>query len=411
MKRRIFIFSLAALAPAARSKTVAKITRIRLSTMQGHFHKFVAMNAYDKAPKGNTYEHTLIRIETDAGVEGIGAGTYALADGKYAESLRPLVGRNPFDLYQMDGGRIVGRNPILADLLSKNRHLDGPLYDIIGKLTGQPAWRLIGDAVRERIPLYDSTVYFGDIWFKDRGVRAVTDECQEAVESGFQAIKIKLGRGDKWMERNAGEARDIEIVNRVREAVGPKIRVMADPNYGYRGRFDAAWRLLNETKHANLYWMEEIFPETVDDYRRLQDKMGAAGLKTLLAAGEHVRDPQVFKPYLEPRRLMDVLQMDIRQGGFLDNIEVARLAAASGALAIQHNWASQIGSIMAMHLSKAVGAVPMVESDRSTSDVIQTEGFHFENGAMAVPAKAGLGIAIDEKAYELQCKASETVVS
>jgi L-alanine-DL-glutamate epimerase-like enolase superfamily enzyme len=66
---------------------------------------------------------------------------------------------------------------------------------------------------------------------------------------------------------------------------------------------------------------------------------------------------------------------------------------------------------MAMHLSKAVEAVPMVESDRSTSDVIQTEGFHFENGAMTIPEKAGLGIAIDEKAYELQCKGSEIVVS
>jgi L-alanine-DL-glutamate epimerase-like enolase superfamily enzyme len=157
--------------------------------------------------------------------------------------------------------------------------------------------------------------------------------------------------------------------------------------------------------------MEEIFPETVEDYRRLKEKIASTGMKTLLAAGEHVRDVHVFEQYLKPQRLMDVLQMDIRQGGFLDNLEVARLAAASGGVAIQHNWASQIGSIMAMHLSKAVEAIPMAESDRSTSDVIQTDGFHFENGAMTIPAKAGLGIAVDEKAYELQCKGSEIVVS
>jgi L-alanine-DL-glutamate epimerase-like enolase superfamily enzyme len=404
MNRRAFVLSLAASPLLATSKTATKIKRIRLSTMQGHFHKFVAMNAYDKAPKGRTYEHTLIRIETDAGVEGIGAGTYAISDGKYAESLKPLIGQNPFDLYRMDEGRIVGRAPALADLLSKNRHLDGPLYDIVGKLTDRPAWRLIGNSVRERIPIYD-------VWFKDRGVQAVTDECREAIQSGFNAIKIKLGRGDKWMERDAGDERDIEIVNRVREAVGPNVRVMADPNYGYRGHFDAAWRLLSQTKQANLYWMEEIFPETIDDYRRLREKMADAGMKTLLAAGEHVRDVHVFEPYLKPRRLMDVLQMDIRQGGFLDNVELAKLAAASGGVAIQHNWASQIGSIMAMHLSKAIEAIPIVESDRSTSDVIRTDGFHFENGAMTMPAKAGLGIEIDEKAYELQCKASEIIVS
>ena len=262
-----------------------------------------------------------------------------------------------------------------------------------------------------KILLYDSTIYFSDIWFKDRGVEAVTDECREAVRSGFNAIKIKLGRGDKWMERDAGDERDIEIVNRVREAVGPKVRVMADPNYGYRGHFDAAWKLLSQTKQSNLYWMEEIFPETVDDYRRLREKMADAGIKTLLAAGEHVRDVHVFEQYLKPQRLMDVLQMDIRQGGFLDNIELAKLAAASGAVAIQHNWASQIGSIMAMHLSKAVEAIPMVESDRSTSEVIQADGFHLEDGVMTMPEKAGLGIAIDEKAYELECKPSEIVVS
>jgi L-alanine-DL-glutamate epimerase-like enolase superfamily enzyme len=411
MNRRTFVLSLAASPLLATSKTATKIKRIRLSTMQGHFHKFVAMNAYDKAPKGRTYEHTLIRIETDAGVEGIGAGTYAISDGKYAESLKPLIGQNPFDLYRMDESRIVGRAPALADLLSKNRHLDGPLYDIVGKLTDRPVWRLIGNSVRERIPIYDSTIYFSDVWFKDRGVQAVTDECREAIQSGFNAIKIKLGRGDKWMERDAGDERDIEIVNRVREAVGPNVRVMADPNYGYRGHFDAAWRLLSQTKQANLYWMEEIFPETVDDYRRLREKMADAGMKTLLAAGEHVRDVHVFEPYLKPRRLMDVLQMDIRQGGFLDNVELAKLAAASGGVAIQHNWASQIGSIMAMHLSKAIEAIPIVESDRSTSDVIRTDGFHFENGVMTMPAKAGLGIEIDEKAYELQCKASEIIVS
>jgi D-galactarolactone cycloisomerase len=411
MNRRTFVLSLAASPLLSTSKTATKIKRIRLSTMQGRFHKFVAMNAYDKAPKGRTYEHTLIRIETDAGVEGIGAGTYAISNGKYAESLKPLIGQNPFDLYRMDESRIVGRAPALADLLSKNRHLDGPLYDIVGKLTDRPAWRLIGNSVREKIPIYDSTIYFSDVWFKDRGVQAVTDECREAIQSGFNAIKIKLGRGDKWMERDAGDERDIEIVNRVREAVGPNVRVMADPNYGYRGHFDTAWRLLSQTKQANLYWMEEIFPETVDDYRRLREKMANAGLKTLLAAGEHVRDVHVFEPYLQPQRLMDVLQMDIRQGGFLDNIELAKVAAASGAVAIQHNWASQIGSIMAMHLSKVIEAIPIVESDRSTSDVIQTDGFHFENGVMTMPAKAGLGIAIDEKAYELQCKASEIIVS
>jgi D-galactarolactone cycloisomerase len=411
MNRRIFLFSLAAAAGSAQARQADRIQRIRISKLEGHFHKFVAMNAYDKEPKGKTYEHALIRIETASGAEGIGAGTYAAAGREYAESLRPLIGKNPLTLYKMDGGRIVGRSAETEELLKKNRHLDGPLFDLIGKLTNRPAWGLIGDAVRERVPIYDSTIYFSDVWFKDRGVQAVVDESREAVESGYGAIKIKLGRGDKWMEREAGDRRDIEVVQKIRESIGDKVRFMADPNYGYRGHLDAAWKLMYETRAANLYWMEEILPETVTVYGELRDKLNEAGMKTLLAAGEHVRDPQVFEPYLKPRRLMDVLQMDIRQGGFLDNIELAKMAAAAGGEAIQHNWASQIGTIMAVHLATAVKATSMAESDRSKSDVLQVVGTRFENGAMTKPSAPGLGIRIDEDAYERECKPGEIVVA
>ncbi len=419
MDRRHFLAALGAApfaAPAVSSmasgaKAPARITRIRLSTLEGRFHKFVAMNAYDKTPKGHTYQHTLIRIETDQGVEGIGAGTYAIADGTYAASLKPLIGANPLELYRMDGGRIAGRSRAYADLLAKHRHLDGPLFDLIGKLTGKPAWQLIGDSVREKVPVYDGTLYFSDVWFHDRGVKAVVEECQEAVQSGYRGVKIKAGRGDKWMQRKAGDDRDIAVVHAVREAIGPNTMFMVDPNYGYRNQFEAAWRFLWETRDARLYWMEEIFPETVADYAKLRAKMAEAGMKTLIAAGEHMRDIAAFDPYLKPTRLMDVLQLDIRQGGFLDNAEVARMASAAGGVAIPHNWASQIGTIMGVQLSRAMQSVPMAESDRSTCDVLITDEYKFQDGTISAPSKPGLAIGIDEDVYKMKCLRSEIVVA
>src|SRR5690349_17536296 len=123
MQRRYFLAALAASSMAGRSqrakgatsKSPHRIRRIRLCTLQGRFQKFVAMNAYDKVPKGYTYEHTLVRIETDQGLEGIGAGTYSIADGTYAASLKPLIGANPLEVYQMEGGRIAGRSPAFAE--------------------------------------------------------------------------------------------------------------------------------------------------------------------------------------------------------------------------------------------------------------------------------------------------------
>ena len=59
--------------------------------------------------------------------------------------------------------------------------------------------------------------------------------------------------------------------------------------------------------------------------------MTKAGMKTLIADGENFRDPDEFDPYLKPRRLMDVLQLDIRNGGLLKCREVGRMAKAAGA--------------------------------------------------------------------------------
>src|SRR5260370_34965700 len=106
MNRRHFLTSLASLPLAAKTQPAAKITRIRISTLQGRFHRFVAMNAYDKVPKGHTYEHSLFRIETDQGVEGICAGPYTnFHTAEFAASIKTLIGANVFDLYQMDQGR------------------------------------------------------------------------------------------------------------------------------------------------------------------------------------------------------------------------------------------------------------------------------------------------------------------
>ena len=131
MNRRQFLSSVAAFPLLAQTRPAARITRIRISTLQGRFHKFVAMNAYDKTPKGHTYEHSLFRIETDQGVEGIGAGTYTnFHTPENAAAFQPLIGANVFDLYQMDQGRITGRAPAFASLLARNRFLDSAFYDL-----------------------------------------------------------------------------------------------------------------------------------------------------------------------------------------------------------------------------------------------------------------------------------------
>lgn len=410
MKRREFLAAMSS-PLAGVAKTGARISRIRVAPVTGRFHKFVAMNAYDRAPKGRTYEHPLIRIETSEGVEGVGPGSYEAPDAAYFSALKKLIGADPVKLYTAEHERITGRAPQYSAVLARYPHLDGALFDLIGRLLNRPAWQLIGDSARDRIEVYDGTLYFSDVWFRDRGVRAVVDEVEEAVHTGYRAVKLKLGRGSKWMDRDAGLQRDIDVIRAVRQAAGPSVRVMGDANNGYERDFERLWRMLDETREAGLYWIEEPFPESVDGYTKLRRSLDDAGIRIRIADGENFRAPAQFDPYLAPRRLMDVLQLDIRTGGFLSNVDVSRRGERAGAVAIPHNWGSHLGFLMALHISKAIRTIPAAEDDRSTYDVIAADGYAFKDGSYSVPDRPGLGIHVDERVYERECRGRERVIS
>ena len=412
MKRRHFLFGIAAPAALrAAPRKPAKITRIRVTQIQGRFHKFVSMNSYGKEPKGHTYQTALLRIETDQGLEGVGVGTGAALLPAAAGAMRELIGVNPLELYEMEAGRVTGRAAARAALLGRYMWLDGPLFDLIGKLEGKPCWKLFGEAHKERVEAYDGTLYFADLWFRDRGVRAVLEEAEEAVRSGYRGIKLKIGRGSKWMQKDAGLARDIEVLNATRKAIGPGVKLLADANNGYRDDFDRAWKLMAATAESRLHWMEEIFPEKVEDYTRLRAKMEAAGIRTLIADGEGATSVAGMQPFLEPRRLVDVVQLDIRKSGVVGNLEIARIAGKAGAQSVPHNWASRVGTLVGLHLAKASPHIPAAEDDRSTYDAVLAEGYRFEDGFYTIPDEPGLGIRVNEKVYAEKYRAGEVVIA
>jgi L-alanine-DL-glutamate epimerase-like enolase superfamily enzyme len=368
------------------------------------------MNAYDTAPKGHTYSNHLIRVQTNQGVEGVGVMGYRTPDDSFYKALRIFIGVDPLAIYQMEGGRITGRSQAFVDVLRTYAFLDGAFFDLVGKLTGKAAWRLIGDSARDRVETYDGTLYFSDLWFRDRGTKAVVEEAEEAAKRGYRGIKLKLGRGWKWMEPEPGFRRDLEVVHTVRTAVGPEMKIMVDVNNGFQKEPDRAWRLLEETATSNVYWLEEPFPEQVGLYANLRAKMRQAGIRTLIADGESARQASELTPYIEPNVLVDVLQMDIRTCGMLENAGLARRAGPLGAVCVPHNWGSQVGGLMGLQLAKAVAAVPLAEDDRSTCDVLIADGYDFRSGSYTVPDRPGLSIRIDDDVYQLKCKPAEIVV-
>ena len=408
--RRTFLAATTVALGAACAAARAKITGIALSTIQGNFHKFVAMNSYDNEPKGTSYTNTLVRISTDAGVEGVGVMGYTRPDAEFLADVRTLVGADPESVYEFRDGHISGRSPEFEDLLVKYKHLDGPLCDLIGKLRGVPCWQLFGESVRDRIEVYDGTLYFSDLWFHERGVQAVVDEATEAIRSGYLGIKLKIGRGSKWMQRDAGLQRDIEVIRAVRSAIGMEPKLLVDANNGYQDDFAGAWNVLSETKEQRLDWLEEVFPEDKDLYRRLRGRMQQAGIETPIADGESMRSAAEFRQYIEPERLFDVMQLDIRTGGVLDCRDMSTMGEPHGAAAVPHNWGSQVGLLTSLHLAKTQNNIIAAEDDRSACPALIVRGYEFKDGYYTVSNEPGLGVEVDEDYYEASAFPGQTLI-
>lgn len=186
---------------------------------------------------------------------------------------------------------------------------------------------------------------------------------------------------------------------------------MADANYGYRGRYPQAVQLMREIQPARLLWMEEIFPETPDLYTQFRSDLIAQKYPCGLAFGEHMFATQTVDPYLAPRRLIDFVQYDIRANGFLDSVAISRKCAQFGATVAPHNWASQTGHIMDLHLARALDNHGPSESDRSTCDVLRVEPSPLKMGCVPAPTRPGLGITIDESVYRDKHASGEIVIS
>src|SRR3990172_6094629 len=168
-------------------------------------------------------DYLLVRIGTDAGIEGAGEatvqarwsgetvwGAQALIDRVFAPH---LLGRDPRDV----AGIAALMDQLSQDNWFTKSAVEMACWDIAGKDAGQPVYELLGGAVRS----LDIRCRFSmGAYEPDRARRRTA----ELVAAGFTTIKVKVG---------AVVAKDIERVRIVRETIGPDLEIVIDANCGY----------------------------------------------------------------------------------------------------------------------------------------------------------------------------------
>jgi D-galactarolactone cycloisomerase len=412
--RRHFLMG-SALAGAA-SFTAAQsrppvISKVTLLQVPGDFVRPVAMNAYDTKATGKAGHIKLIRAFLSDGTMGLGVEGYVAIREPGLAFLKQMIGVDPQTVFRWSGERIVGLSPKYAAAIRQpeNSWFENVLLDLVGKMRGKPVYQLFGEAVRDRLDCYDGSLYFVDI-ASNRGAEAVGEVAKAIQRDGYRALKIKVGRPSKWLPGEAGVVRDTEAFIAAREAVGWNFNIMADANNGYAGRFDWAVRFLKACSPYEMYWIEEIFPETVEDYRKLFRALLEVNAVIPVAEGENIHMMEEFQPYLEAD-IYRYIQPDMRTCGFSKILQAADLAAPHRVKVVPHNWMSQMGKHMSMHAAKICKNIPFVEDDRFHNFALDASSYQFQDGQWSVSEKPGWGIDLSGNYELLQKAATETVIT
>ena len=288
----------------------------------------------------------VVEIECDDGTVGIGNAALAPHATKTAidTHLRPLlIGTDPLDseyIWQSMYRRTLpfGRKGIGMAAISA---VDLAVWDLKGKMLGQPVFRLLGGRTKPRLPVYASRLY-------SQPLEDLHAEARAYAEEGFGAVKLRFGWGPR--DGVAGMERNLALVRTVREAVGDGVDVMADAYMGWS--LEYARRMLRMLAPLNLRWVEE--PVSADDLAGYAD-LRAMGL-VAISGGEHEFTLQGFRQALD-LRAFDVAQFDVnRVGGITAAQKITALCEAHDVTVVPH-----AGQMHNYHVSMASHAAPLSE--------------------------------------------------
>jgi D-galactarolactone cycloisomerase len=338
--------------------------------------------------------HTLIAVYTDEGITGWGSvfTNDVLVRGALGV-LEPLyLGENPLEPERVSeklhaNSFWMGRGGSITHTVSG---IDIALWDILGKVTGQPVGRLLGGRYRDRVLPYASILM--------QEPEPLAHHLRSIRAQGFRAFKIGWG---PFGRRNS-YALDEQIIKAAREAVGPHARLMVDPGGSdafWPGDYTWAVRTAHMLASYEVYWFEEpLPPDNLDDFVLLRKHSPLP-----IAGGEVLTRRQSFAPWLQAGAF-DIVQPDATKvGGISEERRIAWMAEDRGVRFIPHGWNTALGLASDLQLASAISRTDMVEylSGSPFIDELTVGGWRLDaDGMLPVPSGPGLGIQLDLDAVE-----------
>ena len=366
-----------------------KIQEVRVAGLRGATPE----GGWTNELKPDDVVHTLVAVYTDEGPVGLGSvfTSEELVRGALSV-LRPLLeGENALEPERVSeklhqNTFWLGRGGSVTHAISG---VDIALWDILGKVTGQPVGRLLGGRYRERVMPYASVLI--------EEPEPLAEHLIELREQGFRAVKIGWG---PFGRRNA--AFDESVVRAAREAVGDETFLMVDAGESdafWNGNYKWALRTAHMLAAHDVTWFEEpLRPDVLEDYVALRHAVPVP-----VAGGEVLTRRQAFQPFIEAGAF-DVVQPDVtKAGGLSEGRRVGWMAEENGVRMIPHGWNTAVGLAADLQLASAFAGTDLIEYKTGSPyiDEISTGDLTLDaEGMLAIPDTPGLGLDLNPEAVE-----------
>ncbi|CCN35852.1 putative Mandelate racemase/muconate lactonizing enzyme/Galactonate dehydratase [Vibrio nigripulchritudo MADA3029] len=380
-----------------------KITQVQARVFEWNGHTVEPQNNFcsnamdllwDRGDSMGTFRFhgwTVVEVYTDDGLVGIGNVALAprIAKQIIDQYLAPLViGQDPFD-YEYLWQRMYrstlawGRKGVGMAAISA---IDIALWDLMGKATNKPVFKLLGGRTKETIPCYASKLYRTDLDEMQR-------EAQSYLDQGFSAMKMRFGYGPK--DGPQGVRKNLDSVAAVREVIGEDVDLMLECYMGWNLEYTK--RILPKLEQFQPRWLEEpVIADDIDGYAELNQLTSIP-----ISGGEHEFTSYGFRQLLE-KRAVSVIQYDTnRVGGITAAHKINAIAESFGVPVIPH-----AGQMHNYHLTMSTLASPMSEYFPVHDVEIGNELFYYifegdptpVNGTIDLDENTpGLGLSISDK--------------
>jgi len=375
-----------------------KITDVELIVLE-------APGGYE-APRGAEEAYgikylAVVRIKTDAGITGYAdietqpqvARAIVEASSKGAtpgfHGLKSiLIGEDPFEVERLwqkmyMGTVYYGRRGAAIQVISG---IDIALWDIMGKATQKPIYKLLGGGYRKKVRAYASTLFRSESW-------AIQEACKRYLDQGFTAVKFG------WGVFGEDPRRDVALVEAARRALGDNNDLLVDAGWFVHRTPKEAIDLVRHIEPYRPFFVEELLhPEDYDGYAQVAD-----AVDVLIACGEQESTEWGFQALIERGRV-DVAQPDIsRCGGFTVARKIVHMTELHNRLCIPHSWTSDLLTAASLHLCAFMRRSVFVEfnvTEGPLSRLLCTNPIRAKEGYLEVPQEPGLGVEVDEIALE-----------